>query len=310
MTAKIVITEFMDETAVEDLSGDYDVVYDPALVDQPERLLKELAVADAIIVRNRTQVRGELLTAAPNLKAVGRLGVGLDNIDLAACREKGISVHPASGANDLSVAEYVVTTGAALLRNAYFGQNRMISGEWPRQDMQGRECAGKVLGLVGFGSIARETASKARALGLSIAAMDPFVAKEDPVWSGVDCHESLDGLLAVSDILSLHVPLTEETRNMIDAKALATMKPGSIIINAARGGVLDETALAASLRSGHLGGAALDVFAAEPLSAEDGAKFAGLPNLILTPHIAGVTKEANVRVSALTAKNIRNVLER
>lgn len=310
MTAKIVITEFMDEAAVTDLSGDYDVIYDPGLVDQTERLLGELRDADAIIVRNRTQVRGDLLQAAPNLKAVGRLGVGLDNIDLEACQGLGISVHPASGANDLSVAEYVVTTAAVLLRTAYFGQARMIAGEWPRQEMQGRECAGKVLGLVGFGSIARETATKAEALGMTVAAMDPFVHKDDPAWTRARRQETLYDLLAVSDILSLHVPLTDDTRNLIDAKALATMKQGSIIINAARGGVLDEAALAASIRSGHLGGAALDVFAAEPLSAEEGAKFAGLPNLILTPHIAGVTKEANVRVSALTAQNIRNVLER
>ncbi|MEP3279077.1 MAG: hydroxyacid dehydrogenase [Stappiaceae bacterium] len=310
MPAKIVITEFMDETAVKDLGRDFDVVYDPALVDQEDRLFAELADAQAIIVRNRTQVRAHLLAAASNLKTVGRLGVGLDNIDLDACKQKGISVYPASGANDLSVAEYVLTTAAALLRTAYFGQARMIAGEWPRQEMQGEECAGKVLGLVGFGSIARQTADKARTLGMSIAAMDPFVSADDPVWSGVDRCDSLENLLNVADVLSLHVPLTDQTKNMIDANAMAKMKSGSIVINAARGGVVDEAALAASLKSGHLGGAALDVFASEPLSAEDGAKFAGIPNLILTPHIAGVTQEANIRVSALTAQNVRNVLER
>lgn len=305
---KVVISEFMDEAAVEDLRRDHTVVYDPGLVDDGPRLLAELADADAIIVRNRTQVRGELLGGAPSLCAVGRLGVGLDNIDLDACKAAGVSVHPASGANDLSVAEYVITSAAVLLRRAYFGFDRMLAGDWPRQEMSGGELSGKVLGLAGFGSIARETAARARALGMQIAAMDPFVPQGDAAWNDVERHEDLASLAAASDVLSLHVPLTDGTRDMANTRIFESMKPGAVLINAARGGVVDEAALADALRAGQIGGAALDVFANEPLTAEDAAKFKGLSNLILTPHIAGVTVESNTRVSALTAQNVRRAL--
>ncbi|MEM7471777.1 MAG: hydroxyacid dehydrogenase [Pseudomonadota bacterium] len=305
---KVVISEFMDEAAVEDLRRDHTVVYDPGLVDDDARLLAELADADAIIVRNRTQVRGELLGGSPNLRCVGRLGVGLDNIDLEACKARGISVHPASGANDLSVAEYVITNAAILLRNAYLGFDRMIAGEWPRQDMSGRELSGKVLGLAGFGSIARETAGLARGLGMNIAAMDPFVPEDDPIWEGVDRHTDFASLAAVADVVSLHVPLTDGTRDMAGMAIFKSMKPGAVLINAARGGVVDEAALAEALRRGEIAGAALDVFADEPLTAEGAFKFRHLKNLILTPHIAGVTQESNIRVSALTATNVRNAL--
>jgi (S)-sulfolactate dehydrogenase len=171
----------------------------------------------------------------------------------------------------------------------------------------GREAAGKRLGLVGYGAIARETAARARALGMTIAAYDPHLPAEHAAWRGAE-RASLDALLATSDVVSLHVPLTPETRDMLDAAALAKMKPDAILVNAARGGVVDEQALADALRAGRLGGAALDVFATEPLTAEAGAKFAGLPNLILTPHVAGVTEESNVRVSGVTAAAVRRHL--
>ncbi|MEM9432525.1 MAG: hydroxyacid dehydrogenase [Pseudomonadota bacterium] len=305
---KIVISEFMDEAAVDDLRQDFDVVYDPELVDQTDRLFAELSSAEGIIVRNRTQVRGALLDAAPNLKTVGRLGVGLDNIDLEACKSRGISVHPASGANDLSVAEYVITSAMSLLRGAYFGQARMVGGEWPRQEMSGGELAGKTLGLVGCGSIARETARLARGLGMDIAGFDPFVPAEDTLWQSMTRHDALDGLLVSSDVISLHVPLTQGTKHLINSEALVAMRKGAVLINAARGGVVDEEALATALRRNQIAGAALDVFETEPLTAEAGAKFAGLTNLILTPHIGGVTQESNVRVSSLTAQNVRKSL--
>ena len=306
---KVVISEFMDEAAVEDLRRDHSVVYDPALVDDGTRLLAELADADAIIVRNRTQVSGELLGGSPRLRCVGRLGVGLDNIDLEACKARDIAVFPASGANDLSVAEYVITSAAALLRNAYLGFDRMIAGDWPRQQMSGGELAGKTLGLAGFGSIARETARLARGMGMNIAAMDPFVPEGDAAWDGVARHEDLTALAVACDVLSLHVPLTDGTRHMAGSDIFKAMKPGAVLVNAARGGVVDEAVLAEALRAGDIAGAALDVFETEPLTAEAAEKFKGLQDkLILTPHIGGVTKEANTRVSALTAENVRNAL--
>ena len=231
---------------------------------------------------------------------VGRLDVGLDNIDLPACRARGIEVIPATGANNLSVAEYVITNALVLLRSAYQAKHDMLSGQWPRMACAGREVAGKTLGLVGFGAIAQETARLAKGLGMAVCAADPFLSADSPAWAGV-AREELSGVLAAADVVSLHVPLTDDTRHMIDASALAAMKPEAVLINAARGGVVDETALVAAMQAGSIAGAALDVFETEPLTREAAAKFKGLPNLILTPHIAGVTEESNVRVSTMIA---------
>jgi (S)-sulfolactate dehydrogenase len=306
---EIIITEFMDEAAVARLKARYETLYDPALVDRPDDLVPLLAGARALIVRNRTQVRGELLDAAAKLTCVGRLGVGLDNIDLDGCRARNIAVFPATGANDLSVAEYVTTAALTLLRGAWMATAAVAAGDWPRQKLIGRELAGKTLGLVGFGAIAREVAWRANALGMTIVAYDPLLDASHPAWQWAR-NVALDGLLEISDVISLHVPLTDTTRHMIGAGQLSAMKRDAILINAARGGVIDEAALAAALREGRLGGAALDVFEREPLSAGDGAKFAGLPNVLLTPHIAGVTVESNVRVSELIADRVIDHLER
>lgn len=300
---EIVISEFMDEAAIRASFAGRDVLYDPKLVDDAARLAAAVRDARALIVRNRTQVRGALLAAATRLEVVGRLGVGLDNIDVPACEALGIAVYPASGANDLSVAEYVITAALVLLRRAWFASARVAAGEWPRTELMGRELAGKRLGLVGFGAIARVTAGMARGLGMSIAACDPLLPADHAAWVHAE-RQSLPELLAGSDVVSLHVPLTDATRNMIDAAALAAMKRDAILVNAARGGIVDEGALCEALRAGRLGGAALDVFEREPVDATTGARFAGVPNLILTPHIAGVTDESNVRVSAVTAEAV------
>lgn len=307
--ATIVISEFMDETAVAELARQHPTLYDPTLVDRPAELAAASARARALVVRNRTQVRGELLGAARVLEVVGRLGVGLDNIDLDGCRARGIEVIPATGANDLAVAEYVLTTAAMLLRGAYLAQSRMLAGEWPRAALMGQELAGKTMGLVGLGAIARLVKEKALALGMIVAAHDPFVPNGDPAWDRVR-QMPLEALFASADVISLHVPLTEGTKNLVDAAALARMKPTSILINAARGGVVDEPALAAALAAGRLGGAALDVFATEPLTKAAAAVFAPAPNLILTPHIAGVTQQSNARVSTLIAQKVLAALDR
>lgn len=302
---RIVISEFMDLPAVESLRGAFDVDYAPELVDDRAGLLARVADAHALIVRNRTRVNREVLAAAPRLRAVGRLGVGLDNIDVAACEAAGVAIYPAIGANSLAVAEYVVATAMVLLRGAYLSSNDVAAGEWPRTRMsQGRETAGKTLGLVGFGEIGRMTAKLAQGLGMRVLAYDPMLPPDAPAWSeaGVGRRE-LDALFGEVDVLSLHVPLTESTRGLVDAARLARMKPDAILVNTARGGVVDETALAATLRNGKLGGAALDVFDDEPLRA--GSPLAGAPNLILTPHIGGVTRESNERVSSLIAERIR-----
>ena len=306
---RIVITEFMDAAAVDTLRQRFDVLYDPALVDQPERLLSEASLADALIVRNRTQVRGALLDALAQARVVGRLGVGLDNIDLPACQARGIVVIPATGANALAVAEYVVGTAMFLLRGAYLSTLKVAAGQWPRTALSsGRESAGKTLGLVGFGGIGQLTAALAQAVGMRVAAYDPMLADNDPVWTLRNVRSlGLDALLAQADVVSLHVPLTEQTRGMLSAQRIAAMKQGAVLINTARGGICDEAAVAQALCSGHLGGAAFDVFDPEPLPAAN--PWADCPNLLLTPHIAGVTAEANERVSTLIADKVAAALE-
>lgn len=305
----IVISEFMDTTAVEATARDYDVYYDPQLVDRPEELKKLLLDSRAIVVRNRTRVSTELLLAAPILKVVGRLGVGLDNIDLEACQERAVTVCPATGANDAAVAEWVIVSVMTLFRGSFFFREQMLNGEWPRSGAMGHETAGKTLGLVGFGQIARVTAKLAKLLGMTVVAYDPFVPGDDPCWAGCLKIDELGELLGQSDAVSLHVPLNDGTRHLLDAGAMARMKKGAVLVNAARGGVVDEQAMVAALKSGHIAGAALDVYETEPLNRSAAAQFADLPNLILTPHIGGVTVESNRRVSQVTMANVRRVLE-
>ena len=301
--AEIVISEFMDDASVDRIQKLHDTLYAPDLVDRPDDLAAALGDARAWIVRNRTKVTGAMLAHAPQLQCVGRLGVGLDNIDLPACEARGVTVYPATGANDVAVAEYVVTTALMLLRGSYGRSADVAAGKWPRQEMMGREGMDKRLGLVGYGAIARQVAARARPYGFEIAAYDPFLPAGDPAWAGASSLD-LAELMATSDVVSLHVPLTERTRHLVGPDVLGTMKPGAILINTARGGVVDEAALCAALKDGQLGGAALDVFETEPLTAEAGAKFAGLANLILTPHIAGVTDESNIRVGIVTADRV------
>lgn len=306
---KIVITEFMDERAVDQLRAKHEVDYDPALVDDPARLAARATSADALIVRNRTQVRDQLLAALARCKVVGRLGVGLDNIDFAGCEARGLRVIPATGANALSVAEYVVTSAMLLLRGAYASTAAVAQGRWPRAALSsGREVAGKTLGLIGFGSIGQLTARLARGVGMEVTAFDAMMDMDHPAFAqhAVRC-AGLEEVITMSDVVSLHVPLVESTRGLFDAQRIASMKKGAVLINTARGGIVDELALAAALKSGHLGGAAIDVFANEPLPAAP--HFEACPNLVLTPHIAGVSAESNERVSFLIAQKVLDALE-
>jgi (S)-sulfolactate dehydrogenase len=306
--ARVVITEFMDERAVAQLRSRHDVLYDAKLVDDAPRLLAEAARADAIVVRNRTQVRGDLLAALARCRVVGRLGVGLDNIDVPGCEARGMTVIPATGANALSVAEYVITTALVLLRGAYLSTAQVASGQWPRNALSnGREIAGKTLGLIGFGSIGQLTARLAKGLGMHVVAFDAMMDSDHPAFAEhtVAC-VGLDELIRTADVVSLHVPLVPSTRGLFDAARIASMKPGAVLVNTARGGIVDEVALAAALRSGQLGGAAIDVFEREPLPAAP--HFDACPNLLLTPHIAGVCTESNERVSFLIADKVLEAL--
>jgi len=258
-------------------------------------------------VRSSARVTADLLEAGPKLAVVGRLGVGLDNVDVEACAARGITVCNSPGANAVSVGEYAVTATLMLWRGAYFSRKAMEAGDWPRQRLMGQEAKGHRLGIVGLGATGTASAERARAFGLEVAAVDPYLSDDAPSWALAE-RMTLPELLPWADAVTLHVPLTDETRNMIEARALAAMKPGAVLVNAARGGVVDEAALAAALSSGHLSGAALDVFEEEPLSAIAAARFAGLENVLLTPHIAGVTEQANRRVSEATIRNVLGAL--
>ena len=299
----IVITEFMDEGPVEELKAKYDVHWDNTLCDKPDEIKKLLPEARALIVRNRTKINDDILSAGPGLKVIGRLGVGLDNIDLDACERHGVPVCPATGSNNVSVAEYAICTSLMLLRGCFFAKDEILAGKWPRNDYVGKEARGRTLGLLGFGMIGQAAARMARGFEMKTIAHDPFVPADAEGWKLAQS-VSFDELVSRSDILSVHVPLLPETRGIINADVMAKMKKGSYLVNTARGGVIDEDDLIAALKSRQIGGAALDVFADEPLSAEAASKFAGVPNLILTPHISGVTDESSKAISAITVANV------
>ncbi len=305
--ADIVISEFINDSALELLSADFDVDYDPGMFERPGELESAVSDCRALIVRNRTSVTESLLDAGTGLEVVGRLGVGLDNIDLRACKTRGIRVFPATGANVVSVAEYVIATLLMLFRGAYSATAEVLAGEWPRNRYIGLEASGKTLGIVGFGAIGRAVASRAIALGMRVVANDAFIDPDSGCWEkhGVEAAD-MHTLLSESDAVTLHVPLNVQTRHLIDKKAIASMRKGSLVINTARGGVIDEKALVQALKSGHLGGAALDVYENEPLPSD--SYLVAVPNLLLTPHIAGVTVESNERVGTLIAERIKKAL--
>ena len=305
--ATVLVSEFMDGSALAFLENRLSVDYAPNLFDDQQTLMQRVSAVDALIVRNRTPVTRELLNHAGQLKVIGRLGVGLDNIDLDAAKQANIQVLPATGANAVAVAEYVMSALLHLRRPMTSGFQAMVGGDWPREQFIGGEISGKTLGLIGFGQIAQIVAKRAAAFGMRIAYFDPYIdaSEHDSVATAVS---SLDELLALSDSVSIHVPLTEDTHRLMNSQRLALMKSGAILINTSRGGMVDERALIHHIQTGHLGGAALDVFEHEPLDELKGARFDGIDALILTPHIAGVTHESNRRVSQVTAENVLRAL--
>lgn len=307
----IVITEFLEPAAVDVLKKDFQVHWDRELWNKRSDLEKLVRDLPGLIVRNRTPVDKALLEMAPRLKVVGRLGVGLDNIDVAECEKRGIEVCSARGANATSVSEYAIAMAMILLRGrAYLDTHRLVTGEWPREELgRGVDLAGKTLGVIGLGSIGSTSARKARALEMRVIACDPYLPDGNENWN-VTAKVSLGELLETSDVVTIHCPLGPETRGLIGAAQMKRMKKGAILINSARGGIVDEPACAAALKSGHLGGAAIDVFDYEPIKAEAGKVFAGIPNVILTPHISGVTLESNNRVSFMTVDSVARVLKK
>lgn len=302
--SSILISEFITSQALETLRSKHSVAYEPELYKDRQALIAATQNVEALIVRNLTQVNEEVLANASKLRVVGRLGVGLENIELPACAKRNIKVIPATGANAESVAEYVVGAAIALTRGFIPATISTLKGEWPRPRFSSyHEFSGKTIGIVGFGSIGRVVAKKANAFGLKCIAYDPMLSGNAVALEGFEVPLiSLSSLLSQSDAITLHLPLLPETKGLFNADVLGQMKEGACLINTARGGIVDELALVECLRSGHLGGAALDVFSSEP--AKDLSHLSDIENLILTPHIAGVTHESNDRVSQMIADEV------
>ncbi len=303
---KILVAEWMLPEGLRELENAATVEYDPEMWQNTETLRQKLGSADALIVRNQTRVDASLIESGALLKAIGRLGVGLDNIDLAAARENGMPVVYARNANATSVAEYVMAAILTVCRDISGASADVKTGGWDWGMFGGVEVYGKTLGLVGLGEISHRVARRAGAFGMRVLGCDPFVAPYDypVVETGVDLVD-LDALLAASDFVSLHVPLDDGTRNLFSAETFGKMKPGAWLINTSRGGVVNEADLARALDDDEIGGAILDVLEEEP---PDESPLREHEKVILTPHVAGLTQEAQVRTSVLVAREVVKVL--
>ena len=305
---RIVVAEALEPSPAGPLQPVGPVLADGTLWNDRGRLLAEMADCEALLVRNQTQVDRELIDAAPRLRAVGRWGVGLDNLDVPALRERGVEVITGGAANATSVAEYVLAAmliGARHLAEADVSVRR---SEWARARFGGIELAGKTLGLVGLGEIGRRVAVRARAFEMRVVAYDPFLTPEHPLVQAAGATlVPLDDLLAEADVVSLHVPLTDTTRGMLDAARLRAMKPKAQLINTARGGIVDEAALLAHLRATPAFYAVLDVRDVEPSPTDD--PFKDVPNVLLTPHVAGLSAEAQAGIAANVVAGVLRVLQ-
>jgi D-3-phosphoglycerate dehydrogenase / 2-oxoglutarate reductase len=297
---KVLVRESIAEAGVELLRAQgFDVDID---TDSP--LLEIVGGYDALIVRSGTKVTAEVIERATNLKVVGRAGVGVDNVDVEAATRRGIVVANAPESNVVSAAEHTVGLLVALARNIPQAHAAMMQGRWERSQWGGVELADKTLGVLGFGRIGRQVARRAQGLGMKVVAYDPFVPADRFREAGVESGP-LDEVLARSDFLTLHLPLTADTRASIDDAAIAKMRDGVRIVNAARGDLIDDAALIRGLESGKVAGAALDVFVEEPYS----GPLITAPNVVLTPHLAASTEEAQDRAGVIVAEQVVAALQ-
>ncbi|MDD5692407.1 MAG: phosphoglycerate dehydrogenase [Candidatus Omnitrophica bacterium] len=272
---------------------------------KPDALKEIIKDYDALVVRSATKVTKDVIEAAKKLKFIGRAGVGLDNVDLEAATQKGIIVMNTPAGNTISTAEHTFSMILALSRNIPQANSSTKKGEWKRSKFMGVELYGKVLGVVGFGRIGSEVAKRALSFGMKILAYDPFLSADVAESIGVEIAE-LKKVLQESDYITVHTPLTDETRHMISDKEFALMKKGVRIINCARGGIIDEPALVKALKEGKAAGAAMDVFESEPLSPEN--ELLKMDNVIITPHLGASTEEAQVNVAVEVAEIVRDAL--
>ena len=300
---KILITEFMETKSVELLKKKFDVTFDQELSKNHDKLKLLINNFDVLIVRNKTQVNKEILENTSRLKFIGRLGVGLDNIDTEYCKKNNIYVQPATGMNADSVAEFVIHASLSLLKNIPLMHKETLLGNWPRTSILSRELKGKKLGLLGFGLIAKKVSRLAKIFNSDIIAYDPFV---NP-GMGNEFNTKLVGkkeLFESSDIISIHLPLSDSTKNLLDYNVFKQMLKKPIIINSSRGSIVNERDLLRAYDERLISGFALDVYEVEPVQKEFLSSIKESTNCILTPHIAGVTEESNTRVSEFIANAI------
>lgn len=305
MGAKVLISDALSKTAVAILQDHgLDVTFDPTLGKDPERLASVIGDYDAIAIRSATKMTAEMIEKAGRLKVIGRAGIGVDNVDISAASAKGVIVMNTPFGNSTTTAEHAIAMMFALARQIPAANCSTKAGKWEKSRFMGVEVTGKTLGIVGCGNIGSIVAARAQGLQMKVVAFDPFLKAERAVEIGVEKVE-LDDLLRRSDFISLHTPLNDKTKNLIDAEALAKTRPGVGIINCARGGLIDELALAEALDAGHVAGAALDVFAVEP--AHENPLF-GHEAVICTPHLGASTREAQENVALQVAEQIADFL--
>src|SRR5512137_1763749 len=306
MPARVLVADDLSAEGVEILRrAGLDV--DVRVGLKPAELEACIGDYDAVVVRSATKITASVLERATHLRVVGRAGVGVDNVDLEAATRRGVVVMNTPGGSSVTVAELAVAMMLALSRHLVPATISTKAGKWEKKRFQGRELAGKTLGVVGIGNIGSVVVERALGLKMNVIAYDPFIAAEAAQRLGVEL-VSLDDVWARADVISLHVPLTDQTRNLVGAETLRRMRKGALLVNCARGGLVDEAALAEALASGHLGGAALDVFAKEPVAAD--SPLLKLDGFICTPHLGASTEEAQAAVAVAIAEQLAVFLTR
>lgn len=302
---KVLVPDHVAEQAIQRLRGVPGIEVDYAPELKGEDLKRRLADADGLIVRSATKVTAELIAAAPRLRCIVRAGVGVDTVDVPAASRRGIIVMNTPGGNTLSTAEHTMALLLALSRNVYPACALLKAGKWDRKSFMGTQLAGKTIGIIGLGRIGIEVARRCAAFGMQVLGFDPYVTPERAQEMKIPLAQNLDEVYAKADYVTLHVPLNDETRGMIGRAQLAKMKDGVRIINCARGGIVDEVALAEAIRSGKVAGAALDVFESEPPKSRE---LIDLPQVLCTPHLGASTEEAQVSVAIEAAEIIADAL--
>jgi len=299
---KILVADKISDEAIKMLKEKHEVVFSEL---DPKGLLNEIEKYDALVIRSRTKVTKEVIKKGKNLKVIGRAGVGVDNIDVPEATKRKIPVVNAPGGATVSVAELTFAHMLSLARNLSKSDKTMKNGEWEKKTLKGTELCDKTLGLIGSGRIGTEVGKMAIAFGMKVIVYDPYLSKETAEEQGFELAD-LDSLLKNSDFISIHTPLTDETKKMIDEKEFKKMKNTAFIVNCARGGIIDENALYNSLKEGKIRGAALDVYENEP---PKNSPLLTLDNIVFTPHIGASTKEAQIRAGTITAEQVLKVLK-